>query len=48
MRRMIIMNIKIKEYEAKDALAASCIWNQVVDDGIAFPQEDIIPHYYVL
>lgn len=34
------MNIKLREYTSKDATAACEIWNQVVDDGIAFPQED--------
>ena len=34
------MNIKIREYTTEDAKAASEIWNQVVDDGEAFPQEE--------
>lgn len=34
------MNIKLREYTSKDATAACEIWNQVVDDGIAFPQEE--------
>lgn len=34
------MNIKIREYTTEDAKAASEIWNQVVDDGVAFPQEE--------
>lgn len=34
------MNINIREYMAADAVAASEIWNQVVDDGVAFPQEE--------
>ena len=34
------MNIKLREYTSKDAAAACEIWNQVVDDGIAFPQEE--------
>lgn len=36
------MNIKIREYTTEDAKAASEIWNQVVDDGVAFPQEEEI------
>lgn len=34
------MNIKIREYTAEDVAAACEIWNQVVDDGEAFPQEE--------
>lgn len=34
------MNIKIREYTTKDVAAACEIWNQVVDDGEAFPQEE--------
>ena len=34
------MDIKIREYRTEDAVAASEIWNQVVDDGVAFPQEE--------
>ena len=36
------MNINIREYMAADAKSASEIWNQVVDDGVAFPQEEFI------
>lgn len=34
------MNINIREYMTADAKSASEIWNQVVDDGVAFPQEE--------
>ena len=34
------MKIAIREYRTEDATAASEIWNQVVDDGVAFPQEE--------
>ena len=34
------MNITIREYTEADTEALREIWNQVVDDGIAFPQED--------
>ena len=34
------MNINIREYKTNDAEAACEIWNQVVEDGTAFPQED--------
>ncbi len=30
----------IREYEDKDLLQMIDIWNEVVEDGIAFPQED--------
>ena len=36
------MEIKIRAYEPKDAAAACAIWNQVVEDGEAFPQEDTL------
>ena len=34
------MNIVIREYQTEDATAAITIWNQVVEDGVAFPQEE--------
>lgn len=36
------MNVKIREYTTEDVKAASEIWNQVVEDGVAFPQEDTL------
>lgn len=36
------MNIRIREYTTKDAAVASEIWNQVVEDAVAFPQEDLL------
>lgn len=36
------MNILIREYKSSDAEYASEIWNQVVEDGVAFPQEESI------
>lgn len=32
------MNIQIREYKTEDANAAKEIWNEVVHDGVAFPQ----------
>lgn len=32
------MTIIIRQYEPQDAVAAVEIWNQVIEDGIAFPQ----------
>ena len=41
---MDIDKIRIVEYSPEYAEAASAIWNNVVDDGIAFPQlEDLSP-----
>lgn len=34
------MAIKIKPYDTKDVDAAISIWNEIVREGIAFPQED--------
>lgn len=36
------MNIFIQKYESKDVEQACAIWNQVVEDGIFFPQEEIL------
>lgn len=36
------MNIVIREYTEKDLPAMVEIWNQVVEDGVAFPQEDAL------
>ena len=34
------MNVKIREYKKADADAVMKIWNQVVENGVAFPQEE--------
>lgn len=34
------MGIVIRQYRSEDAVQAARIWNQVVDDGVAFPQEE--------
>lgn len=34
------MAVKIRAYDSADVPEMIRIWNQVVDDGIAFPQED--------
>ncbi|MCD8396433.1 MAG: GNAT family N-acetyltransferase [Lachnospiraceae bacterium] len=36
------MNITIRKYEDSDVSAAIAIWNRVVEDGIAFPQEELL------
>ncbi len=36
------MNIEIREYKTEDAPAAIQIWNTVVTDGVAFPQEECL------
>ena len=32
----------IRKYEEKDLTQMIDIWNEVVEDGIAFPQEDLL------
>lgn len=32
----------IRRYEEKDLQDMIDIWNEVVEDGIAFPQEDVL------
>ena len=34
------MNINIRKYEKKDIKEMAEIWNEVVEDGVAFPQEE--------
>ena len=34
------MAVKIKKYEKTDLKDAVKIWNQVVEDGVAFPQTE--------
>ncbi len=34
------MDIQIREYTSDDVDAVMQIWNQVVEDGVAFPQEN--------
>lgn len=36
------MNIEIRSYESKDIGAALAIWNQVVLEGVAFPQTECL------
>ena len=36
------MNIKIRSYQTQDAAKAAEVWNQVVEDGLAFPQEETL------
>lgn len=36
------MNIKVRQYTADDLSAMIKIWNEVVEDGIAFPQEELL------
>ncbi len=38
------MNINIKAYEECNIPEMVKIWNQVVEDGIAFPQEELLDH----
>ena len=34
--------MKIREYQSADVAAMVSIWNEVVEDGIAFPQEELL------
>lgn len=36
------MNVKVKPYSKSDIEAAAAIWNEVVEDGEAFPQTEIL------
>lgn len=36
------MNIEIRQYTEDDLAEMITIWNEVVEDGIAFPQEDML------
>ena len=36
------MNIKVREFNENDIQAANEIWNEVVEDGVAFPQEECL------
>ena len=36
------MNIKVRQYTKADIKDANTIWNTVVEEGIAFPQEELL------
>lgn len=36
------MNINIREYQTADCAGACEVWNQAVEDGVAFPQEECL------
>lgn len=36
------MNIKVKEYSTEEVKQAIQIWNQVVEEGVAFPQMELL------
>ena len=38
----IIFNMKLKNIEKKDLTQAIQIWNEVVQDGVAFPQLEVL------
>lgn len=38
------MNITVRPYTDRDIDAMNAIWNAVVDDGVAFPQEEDLDH----
>lgn len=37
-----MMKIEVRAYEEKDLPAMIAIWNEVVEEGIAFPQEELL------
>ena len=40
--RVTKMSIKVREFNENDVQAANEIWNEVVEDGVAFPQEECL------
>lgn len=36
------MNITVRAFQKSDTLPIAAIWNEVVEDGVAFPQEEIL------
>ena len=36
------MNIRVRQYREQDLKEMIRIWNEVVDDGVAFPQEELL------
>ena len=36
------MNIRVRQYREQDLKEMICIWNEVVEDGVAFPQEELL------
>lgn len=36
------MKVTVRKFEEKDTAAAVLIWNQVVEEGVAFPQLDLL------
>ena len=39
------MSIKVREFNENDIQAANEIWNEVVEDGVAFPQEEYLTEW---
>ena len=37
-----IMEIILEEYQLKDVESMVRIWNEVVEEGVAFPQEELL------
>lgn len=36
------MQVEIRQYEQQDAGGAAAVWNEVVEDGVAFPQTELL------
>jgi hypothetical protein len=34
------MGINVRKYQESDILGMNCVWNEVVIEGISFPQEE--------
>lgn len=36
------MQVEIRQYKQEDARQAAAVWNEVVEDGVAFPQTELL------
>lgn len=36
------MQVEIRQYKQEDAIPAAAVWNEVVEDGVAFPQTELL------
>ena len=41
-KNSIFSNLLIRQYNEMDLAAMIRIWNEVVEDGVTFPQEDLL------
>lgn len=40
--KKFVMDIKIRKYQDKDLQEMVLVWNEIVEEGVAFPQEEIL------